>query len=280
MTLKILSFNILHDQGDWPGRSKAIGAWIDRLQPDVVGLQEVLRGDSMDQTRSLLADRGFETAFAEASRFWVDRDLAFGNAIGSRWPIESTDVLTLSRARPGNGRSETRCALAARIDAPAGPLELACTHLHWRFDHGYVRERQVVEIAEWLGRRAPESGWPPVLVGDFNADPESAEMRYLAGLQSIDGRSCHFRDAWAVAGGDGRGHTWSRENPLTHPWLEPDRRIDYIWVGMPRRDGQGVVERCAVVGNEPVDGVWPSDHFAVYAELRGPQEAQAGAAGA
>jgi endonuclease/exonuclease/phosphatase family metal-dependent hydrolase len=270
--LKVLTFNILHDQGDWSGRSHAIGAWIDRLEPDLVGLQEVLRGPAIDQAKLLLEERGYHTAYAEAARFWVDRTSSFGNAIGSRWPIESSDVLPLSRARPGDGRSETRCVLSARIDAPGGPLEMACTHLHWRFDHGYVRERQVVEIAEWLRRRAPRDGWPVVLVGDFNAEPASAEIRYLAGLQSIDGRSCHLRDAWAVAGDGGAGITWSRENPLTRPWHEPDRRIDYVWVGMPRSDGQGLVEHCRVVGNEPVDGVWPSDHFGVYAELRGPDE--------
>lgn len=272
MPVRILTLNILHDQGDWASRSAAIGAWIDRLCPDLVGLQEVLRGPEVDQCEALLGSRGYHTAFAEASPFWVDRSVSFGNAIGSRWPIESEGVLPLSRARPGDGRSETRCALAARIAAPGGPLEMACTHLHWRFDHGYVRERQVVEIADWLRRRAPEGGWPPVLVGDFNAEPASAEIRYLAGLQSMDGRSAHYRDAWSVAGGRGDGITWSRRNPLTHPWLEPDRRIDYVWVGIPRRDGLGLVERCRVVADEPVEGVWPSDHFGVYAELRGPDE--------
>jgi endonuclease/exonuclease/phosphatase family metal-dependent hydrolase len=111
-------------------------------------------------------------------------------------------------------------------------------------------------------------------VGDFNAEPESAEIRYLAGLQSMDGASTHFRDAWSVAGGPGPGITWSRANPLTHPWLEPDRRIDYVWVGMPRRHGLGLIERCEVVADSPVEGVWASDHFGVYVELRGPDEVE------
>jgi len=270
VAISVLTFNILHDHGDWPARAAALGAWIDRLDPDLVGLQEVLCGEALDQCRALLGDRGYHTAYAEASRYWADREVSFGNALGSRWPITGTDILLLPRARPGDGRSESRCALAARIDAPGGPLDLVTTHLHWRFDHGYVREKQAVELAEWIRRRAPTEGWPSILVGDLNAEPASAEIRYLTGLQSIDGRSTHFRDAWAVAGDGGPGITWSRANPLTHPWHEPDRRIDYVLVGPPRRDGRGLVECCRVVGDEPVDGAWPSDHFGVYAELREP----------
>ncbi len=274
--LKVLTLNILHDQGDWAARRAAIESWIDRLDPDLIGLQEVLRGPAIDQCAALLGERGYHSEFAEAARFWVDREVSFGNAIGSRWPIESTDVLPLSRARPGNGRAETRCALAARIVVEGAPLEFVCTHLHWRFDHGYVRERQVVEIAEWIARRTPAEGWPPILVGDLNAEPDSAEIRYLKGLQSIDGRSTHLRDAWALAGDGGPGITWSRTNPLTHPWLEPDRRIDYVLVGSPRRDGTGVIEHARVVCDEPIDGAWPSDHLGVYAELRGPAVSSGG----
>ena len=97
---------------------------------------------------------------------------------------------------------------------------------------------------------------------------DSAEIRYVAGLQSLDGRSVHFRDAWRVAGDGGPGLTWANRNPYARPWLEPDRRIDYVFSGPPLRDGRGVIESCRVVCDDEHDGVWPSDHFGVYAELR------------
>ena len=49
---------------------------------------------------------------------------------------------------------------------------------------------------------------------------------------------------------------------------EPDRRIDYVFVRHPRRDALGEVLDCRVVCNDERGGVWPSDHFGVFAELR------------
>ena len=58
------------------------------------------------------------------------------------------------------------------------------------------------------------------------------------------------------------------------PWpeREPDRRIDYVFAGLPRRDGVGQIQACRVVCDKPEGGVWPSDHFGVYAELRSEPE--------
>ena len=47
-----------------------------------------------------------------------------------------------------------------------------------------------------------------------------------------------------------------------------DRRIDYVFTGWRKAGGAGHPVGCRLAGNEPVDGVWPSDHFAVVAELR------------
>jgi len=69
--------------------------------------------------------------------------------------------------------------------------------------------------------------------------------------------------------GNGSGHTWARTNLWAAPALLPDRRIDYILVGRPRRGGgAGHVVACAIAGTEHVKGVVPSDHYAVIAALR------------
>ena len=41
-----------------------------------------------------------------------------------------------------------------------------------------------------------------------------------------------------------------------------------MFVGWPKAGGAGHVTRCTVEALEPVDGVVPSDHLAVLAELR------------
>jgi len=122
-----------------------------------------------------------------------------------------------------------------------------------------------------LGRRTA-GGFPPLLVGDFSAEPDSAEIRYVTGLQSLGGHSVAMLDAWRVAGRGGGtidgGITWSNENDYARLSLEPDRRIDYVFAGTPRRDGLGQITHCRVVCDFEQDGVWPSDHYGVYAELR------------
>jgi hypothetical protein len=45
-------------------------------------------------------------------------------------------------------------------------------------------------------------------------------------------------------------------------------RIDYVLVGQPRLGGVGSVLDVRVAANAEVDGIWPSDHFAVVAEMR------------
>jgi endonuclease/exonuclease/phosphatase family metal-dependent hydrolase len=276
VTLRVLTLNIWHDAGPWPERAKRIREWLDRLDPDLVALQELLRGPGVDQLAELFAGRGFALDFEKASDFWRDgrRDLAFGNGVASRWPIVDREAVAL----PDAGDAETRSALCVRVDAPFGPLHFTSTHLNWKFHHGAVRERQVLALGELVLRHRRRDAFPPIVAGDFNAEPDSAEIRYVCGLQSLYGRSLYLRDAWRHAGEGGDGFTWANRNDYARPWLEPDRRIDYVFVGPPRRDGLGDVSRCRVVCDEAQGGVWPSDHFGVVAELRTEPIASAGEA--
>lgn len=266
MALKVLTLNLWNDSGPWPARRSLIRSWIRRLDPDLIAFQEALSGPSCDQLDELVGDMAFTTAYVGASRFWRDSSLQFGNAIASRWPIAERHELEL----PNAGDSETRAAVTALIDAPVpgGQLCFSSTHLSWKFEHGFIRERQVVALAEHVRSIAPRDGFPPIVAGDFNAEPDSDEIRYLTGLHSIDGRSVHFRDAWRCSGAVGQGMTWSNRNDYARACFEFDRRIDYVFSGPPMLGGSGQVESCRVVCDQ-VDGeVWPSDHFGLLAELR------------
>ena len=270
MPLSVLTLNLWHNAGPYAARRTLIRAWIERLQPDLIGFQEALGGDELDQVSDLLDGFGYQTEHATAVRFWADTRFDFGNALASRWPIRDREVLDL----PNAGDDEQRIALSATVEAPFGPVGITTTHLNWKLHHGAVRERQVVAVCAFARRRRPRDGFPPILVGDFNAEPDSTEIRYIMGLHALAGQSVHFRDAWSY-GGEGdrstrklRGVTWSNDNAYAGKALEPDRRLDYIFVGPPQADGVGVIEHCRVVCNEERDGVWPSDHFGVYAEFR------------
>jgi len=267
MPLSVLTLNLWHDSGPWPERAARIREWIDRLEPDLIGFQEALRTDGRDQVAELLEGRGYHLAYAPATPFWREGSAfshgQFGNAVASRFPIVEREAIAL----PDAGDGEKRSALSVTLDSPFGPLSFTCTHLHWKFRHGEVRERQVQAVCELVLRRRLRAGFPSILVGDFNAEPEAAEIRYVTGLQSLGGRSVAFLDAWRTVG-RGSGITWSNQNAYARVALEPDRRIDYIFTGFPMRSGVGQLLDCRVVCNDEKDGVWPSDHFGLYAELR------------
>lgn len=259
--LRVVSWNIWWRFGPWEERAPAIEATIRALDPDVVALQEVWGEQDGTTFASQLGERlGYEHAYAH--RFDIDGVL-FGNAILSRWPITSTEWWPL----PARGDAEEmRTLLFAGIDGPRGPFQVFCTHLNWRFDQSDVRQGQVRSICELVESKRPRV-FPPILCGDMNAPPDSTEMQMLSGKTTLPVPKLVFHDAWEMAG-DGPGHTWSNENPYAALDLEVARRIDFIYTGWPRAHGAGHVTRCEVIGQQPVDGVVPSDHYGVLAELR------------
>ncbi len=251
-SLSVLTLNVWNREGPWPKRLPMIKSWISRLQPDLIGLQEVV---DLSHTQELLNDFSFHSE-------WMGTNS--GIAIAARWPIRDRQELWL----PGDGESNGGSALRGKVESPHGIIPFACaTTWFYLTHHGFKRERQMPALNEFA-RGSDMNEVPAILVGDFNTDCESAEIRYLKGLQSLQGGSAYWCDAWEQAGDGGKGATWSKTNDFAAwaPW--PNRRIDYIFVAQPRLDGAGTIEQCSVVCNEKVDGVWPSDHFGVLARLR------------
>lgn len=260
--LRVLTWNLWWRFGPWERRRPAIAATLAALDPDVVALQEVWGEPGGTSFAAELAEGlGYDHAYA--ARLELD-GVEFGNAVLSRWPITSSAPTPLPAPPDAD---EQRLVLRADVDGPRGPLQVFSTHLNWRFDHSAARQQQVRTIAEAVAAARPRT-YPPILCGDFNAVPDSDEVRMLTGRAAGPVEGLVFHDAWEAAGDGGPGHTWSNANPYAVLDLEPDRRIDYVFVGWPKAGGAGHVTSCEVVGTQPVDGVVPSDHHGVLAELR------------
>src|SRR5512146_1846666 len=146
-----------------------------------------------------------------------------GLAILSRAPILARRAHELPHALP----TERRLVLGVTIESAAGPVDVWTTHLNYRLTHGDKREDQVVAIDEHIA--AQKSSLPKILCGDFNATPDSDEIRFLRGLHTAGGRRTFWQDAWERRHGRADGFTWARANPYTMRlrWLERDRRLDY-----------------------------------------------------
>jgi endonuclease/exonuclease/phosphatase family metal-dependent hydrolase len=261
--LRVVTWNLWWQFGPWEERQPAISATIERLAPDVVCLQEVWA----EQVDGFAKDLGYHSVFSSR----IDRDgETFGNAVLTSGTITGHDILPLP-APPD--MEELRTCVRADVDTAHGPVQVFSTHLNWRFDHSAVRQDQVDAICQFVAASPPRD-FPPILCGDFNAEPDSDEVRKLTGKAAVPVPKLVFRDAWAATHGNAHssgpddGVTWSNTNPFAALALEYPRRIDYVFVGWPKTGGRGQVVDCEVVGNEPVGGVWPSDHFGVLATLR------------
>ena len=266
-SLRVLTWNLWWRHGPWEARLPAIAATVTALAPDVCCFQEVWldqrTGDSL--AGRVAAALGEGASWVETERLVLD-GVVFGNAVVAGWPITGSAVLDLPVPSPTV--EELRSCIRADVATPAGEVQVFSTHLNWRFDESHVRQEQVRAICEFVAS-SPGRTYPPVLCGDFNAVPDSDEIRMLTGRAAVPVERLVFHDAWEVAGAAGDpGFTWSNGNPYAVLDLEPDRRIDFVFVGWPKAGGRGHVETCTVVGTEPVDGVVPSDHYGVLAELR------------
>ncbi len=259
--LRVLTLNIWNRQGPWEQRLGLIRAGIARLDPDLVGLQEVIDVGGRTQADEIGEGLGYRSAFGAAHD--LGGGVRFGNAALARWPITSSHVFPL----PTGASDEHRSMLLAEVGSPYGKIPFFVTHLNWKLHHGAIREQQVVSVAEHVKQSAPIAGLPPILVGDFNAEPDATEIRFLRGLHAVEGRSTYFADCFGITG-EGRGITFdATRNPFAAPTHEPPRRIDYVFVRGPDQAVRGKPLAARVVLDEVVDGICGTDHYGVLAEI-------------
>jgi endonuclease/exonuclease/phosphatase family metal-dependent hydrolase len=267
--VRVATQNVWRFHGDWPSRREVLREGFRELRPDVVGFQEAIVTEDRDQPRDLLG-----TEFHFAHQQLRERDGSCVS-IASRWPIAEVRELD-GRTGPRARQHPFNCGtIAAEIQAPE-PLGrlLFVNHIpSWQQD--FEREREVQTVAATQLVEEMLDGRPAhvVVAGDLDAEPESASIRFLCGLQSLDATSVRYRDAWASTHPGEPGHTFSPRNPMVTSGetgayaLEPGRRIDYIFVRCSDHGPTLDTRACHRLFDEPVDGVWASDHFGVCADL-------------
>jgi endonuclease/exonuclease/phosphatase family metal-dependent hydrolase len=268
-TFRTLTLNLFaHQHADGARRHEVTRRELSRLSPDVVALQEVTCLPGFDQAAELLP------AY-ELVRHPGASDDGVGACLASRWPVSGVEVLDLTGV-PGSSGLPWAAAVAVEVSAPApwGPMLFVHHKPNHQLDREVVRERQSVEAARFVERVVGDRHeLPVVLLGDLDAAPDSAGIRFWTGRQSLDGMSVRYEDAWAAVHGDEPGHTFTPDNPLVRAGSMPSapgRRIDYVLVRSGSHGPLLEVADCGLVLDRPVDGVWGSDHFGVYADLRRP----------
>lgn len=239
------------------------------MAPDLLVLQEVWATGEENQAERIGAATGLphlawsprpqgRTRYETSGGQPVD--VRVGNAVLSRWPLQDEVVEVLP------GAADARTALGVVVAHPDGRVPVVTVHLSSTLGGSALRVRQVRTVADLVARVAARAAdRVPLLAGDFNAEPESDEMRLLGGhltAPAVPGQV--LVDVWRLAGAespDAPGWTWRRDNPFVGTG-SPDARIDHVLVG-----AGGRVHRVGLVGAGPYEGVWPSDHAGVWADL-------------
>jgi len=154
--MRFVSYNIHRGVGVDRNRSiERVTRAIARLEPDVVGLNEVVRVPfADDQPARIAAALGMAVAFQDNVR---RRNVAYGNLLLVAGEIDSVRDIAL----PGEG--EQRGLLVAEASVRGLELVFAVTHLSVDRE---TRRQQTAAISSALPRERPL-----VLAGDFNARP-------------------------------------------------------------------------------------------------------------
>ena len=243
--LLVATLNILNLADRWHERLPLILADMAALQPDLMGLQEVVY--PMQQDR-LIGAAG-EARYQEA-RGWAGRP-EYGNSmlVKEPLPFEAYERLDLGIARSAH---------RVLVTLPSGGrLLFAVTHLHHPPAATEERRAQVEQLTPWLDASPAHDAM--IVVGDFNADP--AEPAYTAMV------AAGFRSAFRAANGAEPAVTWP--SGLQAPAMDTDGDpdcLDYIWLR-----GAVDVEDARLVFNRPDPDdatLYPSDHIGIAAHVR------------
>lgn len=241
--LRLATFNIWHDMGDWAAREPLLVAALKAADADVIALQEVLEDAKVglpNQARTLAAalstpESPYRVRFVSTDPEGAPR--RYGNAILTRLPILE------AASRKLEPLDDYRTAVRIRVEAHGRPVDIVDTHLAWQQDAQAVRARQISDLLSWL----PQDGVPLVVMGDFNAEQSDAGLATLTGVR--------FFSALPV------GATGTTLNPARG---HPDRVIDHIFA---EREAFAPVS-AARFGDVATGGEYPSDHFGVQATVR------------
>lgn len=269
--VRVMTWNLWWRFGAWQERLEAIIAVVAEQRPEVLFLQEVWADGDDSAALRIAASTGGHVAVSDDPFEGRRRtEVSFHNAIVSRWPLADVQSHPLPRA---DGTPGHRRALTAVVEAPHGSWPVLCTHLDHRFDESVVRELQCRAVLDLVAahRGDPERDRPMIVAGDFNAVPDSDEVRMLTGRRPAPVPGLVLSDCWEHVG-VGEGATWRRDNPYQSVTAWPNRRLDYVFVSWPRPKPIGNPVRAWLAGTEPVDIgdgelVVPSDHAAVVVDL-------------
>ena len=245
-SLSLLTLNIWFDNEQWPTRFQLILEQIRELDPDIIGLQEVIQRANLDNQAQQMADSlGYYYYFDSVDG--EERDQRFGNAILSRYPIEETNFRALV---PLNAY---RKAVHAKIRVDDHIVDVYNTHLHNPGDATQTRTDQINDMHDFIDETSTSD--LVFVLGDFNANPDWDEM---------DVMYTQFTDVYPIFH---ENHLDPEHSTLNYHLGHSQRRIDYIFFNKESESFLTPLSAEIVLNVPNENDIYPSDHFGVSAEF-------------
>src|SRR5689334_18545320 len=170
-TVRFITWNVWGLYGPWQKREEAIIATLQEATPDVVVLVESWAKDEDSQCRHLAGRLDLPYHAYSGVRAQEDEGALSGIAVLSRWPIQRESALTFGSAR----------VQFAELAGPRGAIHVYGLVMDaWWFDESHARQSAVRDLLTHIDATRDERT-PLIVCGDFNADPDSDEIRMLTG---------------------------------------------------------------------------------------------------
>ena len=272
--VRVVTQNLWGRRGDWEARRAVLRDGLADLKPDLVALPESVVNGEYDQVLDVLGD-GFHVVHQREREpgDGTDVEAGQGHSLASRWPVGEVRELDLHLTPSTEGFACGTLAAEIQAPEPLGTLIFAFHNPSWKLHQAYERELQAVAAARFLQELADGRARHVILTADLDADPESASARFWTGRQALGGTSVCYRDAWESIHPGEPGHTFTPETPIMIGRDWPFRRIDYVFVRCGEHEGPTLeITSCERLFDQPVDGVWASDHFGLCVDLAVPED--------
>lgn len=239
MELLVASYNIQHgiyfparlESGDRTVRLSNVSELLAETAPDICGINEIYGEGSAfgDQPRQIAEALGYRYSFAKA----IDTaNGPYGNALLSRFPIKDVHFHAIETdpddIKPPKLYHENRVLLEALVDVDGVPLTVLVCHFGLNVEEAAEAVRVIETVLDTVKT-------PVLLMGDFNATPDSAAIARLR---------TRLSDAFAD------------DEVYTFPSNSPERQIDYMFVSRDIKPLNAYAVPAVV-----------SDHFPVFARI-------------
>lgn len=246
-SIRVMSFNLrfgLADDGPncWSRRTGAVDALLKKWPCDLYAFQEA-NDFQVDFLSQCLPGHAHIGQRIPAPAYWQNNIIFFSR----QWRCIRNDHFYLSRtpdvpSKDDDSRWPRQCTIGM---FERGRDHLVCVNTHFDFEAA-VQKRSAQLIIDRLKQVGEK--WPTLLMGDFNAPPDS-EGAMVFGDPEKGGFRHIFEPPYLVT-----HHGFSGQ-------VQRGPAIDWIMYR------GGLEKKSAEVITQPFDGIYPSDHFPIVAEV-------------